>query len=241
MKTTGRSSRSYNVEAADGIGWGPPGDINRLVAAASDEVTLRRMAAAVSSAGLPVPARAADEREIVAALAANGDGVAVVALFCDVADAARMAQLRRLRKRLRTARIVVVSPSTDATGVRRALEAGADGVVFERDLEETLAASIVAVAAGQAAVPRRLSGGLQKPAFSHREREVLAHMAAGLTNSEIGEALFLSESTVKSHLSSAFAKLGVRSRREAAALVLDPEGGLADQLGPLQAPTMGAS
>ena len=54
---------------------------------------------------------------------------------------------------------------------------------------------------------------------------MLDHVAAGLTNSEIAESLFLSESTVKSHLSSAFAKLGVRSRREAAALVLDPDQG----------------
>jgi predicted transcriptional regulator len=51
-------------------------------------------------------------------------------------------------------------------------------------------------------------------------------VAAGLTNGEIADSLFLSESTVKSHLSSAFAKLGVRSRKEAAALVLDPEQGL---------------
>jgi hypothetical protein len=54
---------------------------------------------------------------------------------------------------------------------------------------------------------------------------VLGQVAAGLTNSEIAESLFLSESTVKSHLSSAFAKLGVRSRKEAAALVLDPDQG----------------
>ena len=45
----------------------------------------------------------------------------------------------------------------------------------------------------------------------------------GFTNSQIGSRLFLAESTVKSHLSSAFSKLGVRSRSEAAALILDPE------------------
>jgi DNA-binding NarL/FixJ family response regulator len=67
---------------------------------------------------------------------------------------------------------------------------------------------------------------VEKPAFSHREKQVLRLVADGLTNSEIAERLFLSESTVKSHLSTAFAKLGVRSRKEAAALVLDPEGAL---------------
>jgi predicted transcriptional regulator len=45
-------------------------------------------------------------------------------------------------------------------------------------------------------------------------------------NSQIAERLFLSESTVKSHLSSAFGKLGVRSRNEAVNLILDSERGL---------------
>jgi DNA-binding NarL/FixJ family response regulator len=46
-----------------------------------------------------------------------------------------------------------------------------------------------------------------------------------LTNSQIASELFLAESTVKSHLSSAFAKLGVSSRSEAVAVILDPERG----------------
>jgi DNA-binding NarL/FixJ family response regulator len=195
----------------------------RLVTAADDQLTLRRMegALAVLGIGQPVWALGADETEV----AASADG-ALVALACDVSDPARMTALRRLRKLARGARIVVVTPPTDATAVRRALDAGADGLVFESELEESLAPSMIAVAAGQTVVPRRVRGGLHRPAFSHRERQALRHVAAGLTNREIAEALFLSESTVKSHLSSAFAKLGVRSRKEAAALVLDPDQGL---------------
>ena len=48
----------------------------------------------------------------------------------------------------------------------------------------------------------------------------------GYSNSQIADQLFLAESTVKSHLSSAFGKLGVRSRNEAVHLILDPERGL---------------
>jgi DNA-binding NarL/FixJ family response regulator len=201
-----------------------------VFAIAENQLTLRRMAAALAAAGLPRATQSATAADAASAVAAAGVEVPLITLACDISNPERMAELRRLRKLVRTARIVVVSPPTDATGVRRALEAGADGVVFESELEDTLAPSVVAVAVGQATAPRRLRGGLQKPAFSHRERQVLGHVATGLTNNEIAEALFLSESTIKSHLSSAFAKLGVRSRKEAAALVLDSDQGLGADL-----------
>jgi DNA-binding NarL/FixJ family response regulator len=57
------------------------------------------------------------------------------------------------------------------------------------------------------------------PALSYREKEVLELASRGLTNSQIASRLFLAESTVKTHLSSAFRRLGVSSRREAAALM----------------------
>jgi DNA-binding NarL/FixJ family response regulator len=72
-------------------------------------------------------------------------------------------------------------------------------------------------------VPRKLRASVERPAFSHRERQVLALVSRGLTNSEIAERLLLAQSTVKSHLSSAFTKLGIRSRKEVTALLLDPE------------------
>ena len=56
--------------------------------------------------------------------------------------------------------------------------------------------------------------------LTHRESEVVALLAAGLRNREIAEALFVSIDTVKSHLASAFRKLGVRNRAEAVAAVL---------------------
>ena len=52
-----------------------------------------------------------------------------------------------------------------------------------------------------------------------REREIAEHVAAGLTNREIGERLYLSEKTIETHLSRVFSKLGVRSRAEVAARV----------------------
>ena len=210
-------------------GGGPPLALGQVavVAATDDRLIVRRIAAAVAAGGF---GRRLTTSRVEEASAADVGHSAIVVLACDVSDPAGIASLRRLRKVVGCARIVVVCPGTHAVGVRRALDAGADGLVFEPQLEDSLVASVAAVAAGQAAVPRRVSGGLHKRAFSHRERQVIGYVAAGLTNSEIADALFLSESTVKSHLSSAFRKLGVRSRKEAAALVLDPDEGLGMEL-----------
>jgi DNA-binding NarL/FixJ family response regulator len=76
-------------------------------------------------------------------------------------------------------------------------------------------------------VPAEARRLVVRPAFSHREKEVLGLLVTGLTNRQIADRLFLAESTVKSHLVATFAKLGVRSRTEAAALLLDPAEGLA--------------
>ncbi len=159
-----------------------------------------------------------DDAEELVGLGAKAPEIAV--LVCDFDQPAEMAMLRRIRRELRLA-IVVVSPPATATGVRRGLDAGADAIVFEPMIESTLAVTVSAVGSGQAVVPRELRASVQRPTLSHRERQVLTFVCDGLTNSQIAEQLFLSESTVKSHLSSAFAKFGVRSRREAAALFLE--------------------
>jgi DNA-binding NarL/FixJ family response regulator len=145
----------------------------------------------------------------------------IVILVCDLDLAAEMAKLRRVRRELQEAPIVAVSPPATGTGVRRGLDGGADAIVFEPMIESTLAVTVSAVGSGQSVVPRELRASVQPPTLSHRERQVLTYVTKGLTNSQIAEQLFLSESTVKSHLSSAFAKFGVRSRREAAALFLE--------------------
>jgi DNA-binding NarL/FixJ family response regulator len=110
--------------------------------------------------------------------------------------------------------------------MRKALRAGVDGYVAERAIRRALVPTVIAVLAGQLAVPRSIRSRIAWAAFSVRERQVLQLVAAGLTNGEIADRLYLSESTIKSHLSSSFRKLGVSSRAEAAAAVLDPDNGL---------------
>jgi DNA-binding NarL/FixJ family response regulator len=67
---------------------------------------------------------------------------------------------------------------------------------------------------------------LESENLSMREKQVLGMLVMGFTNAEIAAKMFLAESTVKSHLSSAYTKLGVRSRKDAASMILDPVAGL---------------
>jgi DNA-binding NarL/FixJ family response regulator len=149
---------------------------------------------------------------------------AIALLVCDLDRPTEMATLRRVRREVQDVAIIAISPPATGTGVRRGLDAGADAIVFEPLLESTLAVTVSAVGSGQSVVPRELRATVQRPSLSHREQQVLTHVTEGLTNAQIAEELFLSESTVKSHLSSAFAKFGVSSRREAAALFLELNG-----------------
>jgi DNA-binding NarL/FixJ family response regulator len=124
------------------------------------------------------------------------------------------------------ASIVVCSPPAGPRAVRKAIEDGADGLVWESDVEIRLAATVAAVMTGQIVVPRELWRRMERPELTNREKQVLGLVVMGMSNGEIASKLYLTESTVKSHLSSGFRKLGVGSRAEAARVITDPKGGL---------------
>jgi DNA-binding NarL/FixJ family response regulator len=134
--------------------------------------------------------------------------------------------IERLVHRFAPAPLVVVCSSIHRWEVRTALAAGAVGVVAYENLTDTLGPCLLAVTAGQICVPREQWRQVEPPALSSREKQILGLVVMGYMNSQIAEQLFLAESTVKSHLSSAFGKLGVRSRNEAVNLIIDPERGL---------------
>lgn len=122
--------------------------------------------------------------------------------------------------------IVIVCEDIRPGELRIALAAGVTGVVLESQLASTLGHSLGAARAGQVCVPKQHSRQIEPAALSAREKQILGLVVMGYMNSQIAEQLFVAESTVKSHLSSAFGKLGVRSRNEAVDLILDPERGL---------------
>ncbi len=107
----------------------------------------------------------------------------------------------------------------------RALTLRLDGIVALDRLEAALRPTVEAVLAGQGCYPLSFRERLERPLLSAREKQVLAMVVLGLANLEIAHKLFVTEASVKAHLTSAFAKLGVRSREAAAALILDPDAG----------------
>ena|ERR1700742_1622964 len=149
------------------------------------------------------------------------DSSALLVYACEVDRPAAVTELRRLRRQLPAALIVVVSPPATAPAVRRTLDAGADALVFEHELEQALVATVRAVQSGQSVVPRNVRAGVERPYLSHRERQVMTLVCRGMTNAEVAESLYLAESTIKSHMASIFAQFGVHSRKEAAAVFLD--------------------
>lgn len=134
--------------------------------------------------------------------------------------------LQPIARRLEGVPLIAVCEGVDRWGVRAALSAGASGLVTLDDLDTVLLPCVLAVEAGQACVPQAHGRQIEPPALSAREKQILSLVVMGYMNGQIAEQLFLAESTVKSHLSSAFGKLGVRSRNEAVHLILDPDRGL---------------
>ena len=209
----------YQADPVDDRQPGVIGDPLAVMVQGENGLLRRRIIATLTAAGIALH----DDGAV------NGSGevdVDVVVLVRDLSSVTRLLDLRMDVQQSGTAPTVIVSPEAHGPALRRALSAGASGLVLDTEIDAALVASVRAVAANQTCVPRALKIAVDKPTLSHREREVLKLAVSGLTNGEIAAALCLAESTVKSHLSAAFHRLGVRSRREAATLVLDPEEGL---------------
>jgi DNA-binding NarL/FixJ family response regulator len=117
--------------------------------------------------------------------------------------------------------VVLTTYETDAD-ILRAVEAGAAGYLLKDATRAELAGAIRAAARGETVLAPSVAGRLVKrirrpaaPSLSGRELEVLALVATGLTNAEIGGALHIAEATVKTHLLRTFGKLEVSDRTAA--------------------------
>ncbi|MER6671842.1 response regulator transcription factor [Streptomyces sp. NPDC000983] len=153
---------------------------------------------------------------------------------------------RELRDRMPDLAVLMLTSFDDEDALLDAIMAGASGYVLKQIRGSDLVSAVRTVATGQSmldpATTARLMRSLRtepapEPAeapelagLSPREREILALIGEGLTNREIGKRLYLSEKTVKNHISRLLAKLGVQRRVQAAVLAThleqphEPEG-----------------
>lgn len=114
--------------------------------------------------------------------------------------------------------VIVLSRVWDGQRVQHLQEMGVHGYLDKRTEPRDLPSVIRHVMAGGMVAPSTADGSDRgmREALSPRELEVLALVAEGFSNKEIGERLFVTEQTVKFHLANVFRKLGARNRTEAA-------------------------
>jgi DNA-binding NarL/FixJ family response regulator len=188
---------------------------------AADEILARRVTAVLARAGLEVVGSGPSPTELAAT---SSEEPAVVVLATGGADASAAVQLAR--QELTQSFVVVIAVDSGTRVVRDLISAGTDAIVLEAELEQNLGTAIAAVVTGQLVLPRVAREQLARPVLSPREKQIAGMVVLGLTNAEIAQKLHVAETTVKSHLTSIFRKLGVRSRSEASARILDPHDGL---------------
>ena len=126
------------------------------------------------------------------------------------------------------ARILILTTYETDADILRAVEAGATGYLLKDATPAELADAVRAAARGETVLAPSVAGRLvthvrrpPRESLSARETEVLALVAWGRTNAEIGRALYISEATVKTHLLRAFGKLGVSGRTAAVTTAIE--------------------
>lgn len=156
----------------------------------------------------------------------------VVLLDIRLPDGSGLDACRDILKEVPSTRVLILTSFTNDDLVYNAVIAGAQGYLMKEVDPSGLISAINDAAAGKSVltpdVTSRVlrmvrsggsgSGTGELAMLSNQERRVLALVAEGLTNKEVGEQLNLSENTVKNYLVSVFEKLNVRRRSQAAAV-----------------------
>jgi DNA-binding NarL/FixJ family response regulator len=139
---------------------------------------------------------------------------------------------RRIKAYMPDVWVVMLSVSDDEGDLVTAVRYGADGYLLKDLLPETLFQQLRGLMAGEAPMSRAMTGKLLRQlaqqsqptvqpsaseVLSARECEIVALVVDGLSNAEIAEELGIARNTVKNHVRSILAKLGVRNRAQAAA------------------------
>ena len=179
-----------------------------------------------SHADFEVVGEAADGAEAIAQVEALAPDVVLMDLRMPGVDGVEAA--RQIRARHPGVQVLVLTTYDTDDDIVRAVEAGAVGYLLKDSPREELFRGVHAAARGEsvlaATVASRLMGRMRAPAgqsLSAREVEVLMLVAEGRPNKEVARTLFISETTVKTHLAHIFTKLGVDDRTAAVTVALD--------------------
>ncbi|EGQ1697490.1 DNA-binding response regulator [Staphylococcus pseudintermedius] len=137
--------------------------------------------------------------------------------------------IQKLKEQHAGIKILVLTSYVDEEHVMSAMQAGADGYEMKDVDPESLMTSIETVLQGDKVIHKDaqqvMDTVITKPhmlnKLSKRETEVLKEMAKGKTNKEIAETLFVSEKTIKTHVSHIFSKLEVTDRTQAAIYAME--------------------
>ena len=203
----------------------------RLLVADDQELVRAGFAAVLTTqADFNVVAEAANGRDAVRLARAHRPDVILMDVRMPVLDG--IAATRELcADRASTARVLVLTTFDLDEYVLAALRAGASGFLLKDTPREALYAAVRTVAAGEALLapsvtrrlierhlrladpPAELTARLDR--LTDREREVLVHIARGLSNADIAAKMYLGEATVRTHVGHVFAKIGARDRAQA--------------------------
>ncbi len=180
-----------------------------------------------SQPDMTVVGEAGDGREALEALAVTSADIVLMDVRMPAMDGVASTRLLIERDGDDAPRVVMLTTFDLDEYVFSALRAGASGFLLKDAEPEELLASIRAVATGDAViapsatrrlleqVADRLPGATGDPrldTLTDRERSVLLEIARGASNIEVGQALFMAEATVKTHVGRLLTKLGVRDR-----------------------------
>ncbi len=202
-------------------------DLIRVFLLDDHEIVRRGIADLLDAAtGFLLVGEAATAAEALARMPAARPHVAL--LDARLPDGSGIDVCREIRSALPEVRCLILTSYDDNDAIFAAVLAGAAGYLLKEIRGSNLVDAIRQVAEGKSlldpAVTERLLARLREGApqdarlasLTTREREVLALIADGLTNRQIGERLFLAEKTVKNYVSGLLAKLGMQRRTQAA-------------------------
>jgi two-component system NarL family response regulator len=186
---------------------------------ADDHVTVREGLVAMigRQPDMTVVGEAANGREAVELWRIHRPDVVLLDLRMPMLDG--VGAIDEIHRQEAAARVIVLTTFDTDNEISQAIKAGAKGYLLKDAPREELLQCIRKVHAGEMWIPpllvAKLAAGMSSEALTGREVDVLTLLARGKSNKEIGANLYISETTVKTHLRSIFAKLNVLSRTEA--------------------------